>query len=68
MRTIESGAMHRKQNPRTTLVNFKTSASIYAQLREVASEQGVTISTFIHDAVVKALKNAKRRASKRMEA
>ena len=50
--------MRSKRPPRTTLMNFKTSAPDAKRLKEAAAKQGVTVSTFINNAVLKAIEDA----------
>ena len=54
--TIYSPMNKRNTNPRTTLMNFKTSAKEATRIREVAAKQGKPTSTLIHETLQKHLK------------
>jgi len=46
----------RNTNPRTTLMNFKTSAKEAMRIKEVAAKKGKPASTLIHETLQKHLK------------
>lgn len=47
--------LRKKENPRRTLVGFKTDSKTYEKLKKQAEEKGMTLSFYVHQLLINSI-------------